>query len=477
MRGVLLLCIATAAFASFSISISSAVSNMVVSNRPEADDQSALVPLKVGPHGHYLVDRHNVPFLIQGDSPWSLIVALTNDEVEQYLQARKKQGFNAILVNLIEHHFPGADNKKGAPFNREGEGPFKVPGDFTTPNEAYFAHADWVLRRAGELGFFVFLAPCYLGYPGTEEGWYKEVKASSVESCRDYGRFLGKRYGGFKNIIWVAGGDHNPDDVRAQVLALVAGLREVNASQLWTAHCVRENSAADQYGDQPWLAINSTYAGKDVPEKCLRDFFREPARPSFLLEAYYENEAHGSEGPMSPDDTRRQAWLAALSGTCGQFFGNQPIWSFEKGWFSALSSLGARYQGYLRRCLLSRRWEDLVPETGPRLLPEGLGTGQNRKVAAMSPDKLAALIYLPAGGQFAVELPLFEGPQVQAWWFNPRDGSNRNAGRFATGNRQVFSPPDGNDWVLVLDSVARDAAPPGTQDIFSDSTMTKVTHQ
>ncbi|HZC34680.1 MAG TPA: DUF4038 domain-containing protein, partial [Chthoniobacterales bacterium] len=300
---------------------------------------------------------------------------------------------------------------------------------------------------------------------------------SSVESCREYGRYLGKRYGGLNNVIWVAGGDHNPDDVRAQMLALVNGIREVNASQLWTAHCVRENSAADQYGDQPWLTINSTYAGQDIADKCLRDFLREPVRPSFLSEAYYENEPHGNEGPMTPDDTRKQAWLAALSGTCGQFFGNRPIWLFEKGWLSALDSAGARYQSYLRKCLLSRHWEDLVPETSARLLPLGLGAGRNRRVAAMSLDKLTALIYLPVGAELSVELPLFQGPEVQTWWFNPRDGSNRSAGRFPTNSRHTFSPPDGKDWVLVLDSGARDVPPPGTQNIFSVSTTTKLTNQ
>jgi hypothetical protein len=477
MRVVWLLGIATVGFTCFPPNTRSAVATAIASNRSETGDPSVLLPLQIGRHGHHLVDRHNIPFLIQGDSPWSLIVGLTKDEVEQYLETRKKQGFNALLVNLIEHHFPGGDNKRGAPFNRDGQAPFKVPGDFTTPNEAYFAHADWVLQRAGELGFVVFLTPCYLGYPGTEEGWYKEVAASGVQACRDYGRYLGKRYGGLKNVIWVAGGDHNPDDVRAQTLALIGGIREANASQLWTAHCVRENSAADQYGDQPWLTVNSTYAGKDVAEKCLRDFLREPVRPSFLSEAYYENEPHGNEGPMTPDDTRKQAWLAALSGTCGQFFGNRPIWLFEKGWFSALNSTGTRYQIYLRRCLLSRHWEDLVPETGPRLLPEGSGRGPDRKVAAMSSDRLTALVYLPAGGQLAVELSLFEGPEVQAWWFNPRDGSNRSAGKFATSGRHIFSSPDGSDWVLILDSVGSGAPPPGTQNIFSVSTKTKLTDQ
>ncbi|MBV8901747.1 MAG: glycoside hydrolase family 140 protein [Verrucomicrobia bacterium] len=421
-------------------------------------------PLKVDPSNRYLVDQHDVPFLIHGDAPWSLIAALTRAEAERYLQARRSQGFNALLVNLVEHHFGGADNKNGAPFNREGQAPFLAPGDFTRPNEAYFAHADWVLQRAGKLGFVVFLFPSFTGCPGTEEGWYRELKANDVEACRKYGRYLGRRYAKLKNIVWVAGGDRNPEDVRAQILALVGGIRELDPDKLWTADCFRENSAVDQYGDQPWLALNAIYTYQDVPGKCLGGYFQQPARPSFLVESHYEDDF----GRRNGDDTRKQAWLAVLSGACGQFFGNLPVWQFGNGWSRALNSPGARYQAYLRRCLVSRHWENLVPESGRRLLPEGLGAGADRKAAAVTRDRLTGLIYLPAGGKVAVDLSALEGPRVRAWWFNPRDGTNREEEALATdGRRHTFSTPDGGDWVLVLDSVAHEVSPPGTRNIFA----------
>lgn len=63
--------------------------------------------------------------------------------VAEYLENRRQKGFNAILFNLIEHRF--ADDW---PKNKYGDGPFKTPGDFSTPNEAYFAHVDWVIQKA-----------------------------------------------------------------------------------------------------------------------------------------------------------------------------------------------------------------------------------------------------------------------------------------------------------------------------------------
>ena len=62
-------------------------------------------PLSVGPGERYLVDAAGRPFLIHGDTAWSLIAQLTREDVELYLDDRRARGFNTILVNLIESRF------------------------------------------------------------------------------------------------------------------------------------------------------------------------------------------------------------------------------------------------------------------------------------------------------------------------------------------------------------------------------------
>ena len=141
-----------------------------------------------------------VPFLLQGDAAWSLIANLTSEDAEIYLKNRHAKGFNAVLVNLIEHKFA-----KNAPRDIYGEAPFRGAADLSAPNEKYFQHADWVIRKAAENGLVVLLAPVYLGYPGLDEGFYDEVMANGPEKCLAYGRYLGQRYRGFDNIIWVMG--------------------------------------------------------------------------------------------------------------------------------------------------------------------------------------------------------------------------------------------------------------------------------
>ncbi len=105
-------------------------------------------PLKISANQRYLVDQNKTPYLLQGEAAWELIVDERGGRgVEQYLRNRNEKGFNSVLMNLIEHRF-----SKKPPLNAAGEGPFTTPGDFTTPNEKYFAHADWVIHKAGEYG-------------------------------------------------------------------------------------------------------------------------------------------------------------------------------------------------------------------------------------------------------------------------------------------------------------------------------------
>jgi Protein of unknown function (DUF4038) len=77
-------------------------------------------PLRVEAGKRYLVDAVGKPFLIHGDTAWSLIADLTREDVERYLADRRDRGFNTLLVNLIETRFA-----RNAPANAYGELPFQ----------------------------------------------------------------------------------------------------------------------------------------------------------------------------------------------------------------------------------------------------------------------------------------------------------------------------------------------------------------
>jgi hypothetical protein len=401
----------------------------------------AFFPLKISANRRYFVDQNGAPFLIHGDAAWSLISGLSNAEAESYLEDRRRKGFNALIVNLIEHKFRG-------PRDRHGEEPFLVRGDFGTPNEKYFEHADWVIRKAGEKGILVILAPCYLGAAGTNEGWYEEVLANGVEKSAVYARYVANRYKGFDNVIWLLAGDRNPNQVTSHVRAMAAAIHEADGRNLLTAELDRDVSTRDIFPNDAWVDFNSTYTGPLVYQEVLKDYGRAPVMPTILIESYYEGE-HGS----TPQRIRRQAYWALLSGAAGQVMGNRPVWLFDPGWQKELDSEGNQSMVHLRALFESRPWYEMTPD--PNLVSEGSGElgKDNRIAAALAFDGKSAIIYLPTSRTIIVNLSRLSGCQVKAVWFNPRTGQSALAGFFDTSHQIQFDPPGWRDWILLLDSI------------------------
>jgi hypothetical protein len=408
-------------------------------------------PLRVGPTARYVVDQSGAPFLIHGDTAWSILVSVNDDDARRYLDDRAARGFNAVIVNVIERLF-GPD----PPRTVEGIEPFTVPGDLSTPNDAYFAHVDRLVQMAAERGIVLFLAPAYLGYkdpayPGFQghpEGWYAELLDNGIERCRSYGEYLGRRYGTNPNIVWVMAGDRRPGAVIAHVRAIVAGLRRAGAQQLMTAHVEPEFSPIDEFEGDAWLELNQTYSYEIVHRRLRADYERTPTRPFVLFETTYEGEHNSSAVQI-----RRQAWWAILSGACGQFFGNYPVWLMSPGWEGSLDSPGAIAMSQLVSIVRPRRWWDLVPDFEHRLVVAGEGEfrGLDYCAAAMTADGLLAMAYLPTARTITVGLPVLAKPAVRATWIDPATGHAQDGGVHAVDRARDFAPPGPHDAVLLLE--------------------------
>jgi Protein of unknown function (DUF4038)/Putative collagen-binding domain of a collagenase len=409
-------------------------------------------PFRISENHRYLTNRDNTPFLLQGDAAWSLIANMTKEEAAQYLQNRHAKGFNAVLVNLIEHKFA-----KSAPKNLYGEAPFPKMSDWSVQNEKYFEHADWVIRKAAENGIVVLLAPVYLGYPGTDEGFIDEVTANGPEKLLQYGQFLGQRYKDFDNIIWVMGGDRDPGPARENVDMVAFGIRQYDKRHLFSAHCHSDSAPPEQYPG-PWLEINTTYAYQIVHLRLLEDYNRTPVMPFFLIESIYEGEHNSSEVQI-----RRQAYWTILNGGFGHVMGNRPIWLFDPGWNAAIDGPGSVGMMHWGKLFRSRPWFDLVPDQDHKVVTEGLGEfwGFDYLTAARAQDGSTMIAYMPSARSVTVDMTKLTGGEVNAWWFDPRTGKATAAGTFsATGTKQ-FTPLRQGDWVLVLDDASKHLPAPG----------------
>jgi hypothetical protein len=421
-----------------------------------------IAQLRVSANRRYLVDQNGTPFLLQGDAAWSLIVAMSDAEVEQYLSNRREKGFNTVLVELIEHRFA-----KKPPFNEAGDAPFATPGDFSTPNEKYFAHADWVIHKAAEYGMVVMLAPIYLGYIGTDEGWIEEIRKLEPEKCLAYGRYLGNRYKDFDNLIWVMGGDRNPETALEKVNLIALGIRESDKRHLFTAHCHPENSAVDRYDSGGWLDFNTTYTYQVVHQKLLGDYNRTYPWPFILIETSYEGEHNASEVQI-----RRQAYWSVLCGGFGHVFGNNPIWHFNGptlfptslSWQQSMDLPGSVGMMHWGRLFRSRPWFDLVPDQKHEVVTGGLGEfqGLDYLAAGRTPDGGTVIAYMPSKRTITVDVSKISGTEAHAWWFDPRTDKATAGGDFPTSGMREISPPAEGDWVLVLDDASLNRPPPGS---------------
>jgi hypothetical protein len=416
--------------------------------------------LKVHERGRYLVDEHDHPFLVVGDTAWSLLVQGSPEDIDCYLDDRRKKGFNSIIVNLIEHRFCS-----NPPRTRAGLAPFTTPGDLSTPNAAYFDFAHEVVRKANDRGIVVWLVPAYLGYGGGDEGWFREIKASGPEKLRAYGRFVAEQFADLPNIVWVMGGDFTPMPAdQWTAAALAEAIRRIDSVHLMTGHGSSSTSAVSAFGERPWLTINAVYTYEPTLfKRMLAECGRHPVRPCVLFESRYEDE-HDSR----PEQIRQQAWWAMLSGACGQFFGNNPIWHLDgpgitepkMTWQKALDSVGSQDMVRLRKLFVTLPWQRLVPEQGHAIVTDGYGDDVATALTAQTDDRRLSVTYIPSTGMesrtLTVDLTQFAGTVI-AQWYDPTNGRRIVVGEPLPADRHahVFRTPGNNgtganDWLLIL---------------------------
>lgn len=417
-------------------------------------------PLEVSANGRYLVDQSGAPFLMIGDAPQALMVNASLSDAKLLLANRAAHGFNTVWIMLLANEYCGGRADAGT---IDGLRPFTVPGDLSTPNEAYFAHCDEVIRSAAGHGLAVILNPIETG------GFLGMMRANGIDKCREYGRFLGRRYEAFDNIIWMSGSDfqtwtHDSDD--AVVKAVASGIKETDARHI---HTLQLNYYVSSSLDNPnWadlVTLNAAYTRYPVYAEVLEGYNRNPAVPVFLIEASYE-----LENGADHERLRRQAYWSFLAGSCGHVYGNGYVWPLKDGWKSHLDSIGVTQFGYCQALLRARPWQTLVPDQGHLLVTSGYGTfssggtphfsisENDYATAAATPDGKLAIVYMPTSRTITVDLSRMAA-SVTARWYNPTNGhyAQIQGSPFPNTGPRLFSPPgthaDGaGDWVLVLEA-------------------------
>lgn len=460
------------------VSISHAQNNKAVSVSTVSPGNNRLPLLKISDNKRFFTTADGKPFFWLGDTGWLLFVKLNREEVDQYLEDRRQKGFNVIQVMVI-HDIHHAVNVYGdsALINQDVAKPKVTPGNSFGDKTQYdfWDHVDYVIHKAAEKGIYMALVPI----------WGSNVKDGkiSVQQAQVFAKFLADRYKNQTNIIWVDGGDIKGSDKEAVWKMIGNTLRANDPNHLITFHPRGRSTSSAWFHKEPWLDFNMFQSGhKDYAQDTVEprigednwkfsknDYALKPTKPTLDGEPVYERIPHGLHDTLAKqwmaNDVRRYAYWSVLSGGCGFTYGHNAVMQFYKpgtgagaygckeAWQDALNDSGARQMVYIKNLVLSEPYAERVPDQS--LIAGQQGEKYNYLVAARG--KTYAFIYTYTGRTIPVVMGKISGKKVKASWFNPQNGKYNLIGLFTNQGVHQFDPPgdvaDGNDWVLVLESI------------------------
>ncbi|WP_347838374.1 glycoside hydrolase family 140 protein [uncultured Draconibacterium sp.] len=447
------------------------------SQKKEVKEETGLPQLKVSENQRYLMDEDGNPFFWLGDTGWLLFSKLNRDEAEQYLDNRVDKGFNVIQVMVVHHLQVSNVYGDSALVMGDVSKPAVTEGSTFEDSAAYdfWDHVDYVINMAEKKGLYMALVPV----------WGTNVKAGGVsrQQADVYSKWLAERYGQKSNIIWLNGGDTKGSDSTATWNIMGQNYHELAPDHLCTFHPFGRMQSSLWFHDAEWLDFNMFQSGhrrydQDDTEKAYGqdnykyvrdDLAMTPLRPTIDGEPSYEGIPQGLHDPAEPfwndADLRRYAYWSVFAGGFGFTYGNSavmqmhrpidetPAYGAHEYWTEAIDMPGAGQMIHLKNLMLSKPFFERVPDQS--LIAAGQGEKYDYQVATRGNNY--AMVYTYNGREMQIAMGKIAGDRVTASWFNPRNGEQTVIGEFGNNGTQSFDPPgeveEGNDWVLILDSV------------------------
>jgi hypothetical protein len=435
-------------------------------------------PLTASGNGRYLQTPVGRPFLVVADSAWNLM-SLSPANQSFYMDARKAQGFNTLLVAGVTGPYIGTSFTDSS-----GHAPFGNNSDFSTTNAAYFNNLVAMVALAQSKNMLLLFYPMETGYwlfnSANNAYLAGPMVANGVAKCRAFGSYIGNLLKGFPNLIWSYGNDANqaPMDAggNAYLLALKAGIESV--TQASSLNTVELGSAPGQvpvdlgYGwgnsestdDPSWKNVSkvnwgywyipTSYPahrywlnGSDIPNNPV------PTIPNLLGEGTYENDKAGTWPGVAgtPLVIRKASWSWILSGGLGgTVYGNNRVWTFPSGWSNNLQSPGAIHTGHISSFMGNLPWNNLVPDFSHTIVTSGYGaefsggfganpssgplTVNDHYVSVSYTTSGVVIAYAQANSTLNVNLSGLTGTAfVFAQWYDPTSNSFTAIGKYPSG--------------------------------------------
>lgn len=387
-------------------------------------------------NGRYFTDKDGSPKFWLGDTQWQLFRCHTLEEAETIIKDRKDKGFTVLQV-MLQGFIP--EVPKGAIL-----GEAFPENDPTSPNPAYFDHVDSVVEFAQQSGMILAIG---LDHP--------RLRLTNRNTARAYGRWIGERYKGYPNIIWVVT-YLIPEGENLEIMReLAVGLREVDKGHLITCHPDPAQPVATSglAHSETWLDFNciQTFSSVDlIPGSVIADYERIPPKPVVMAEGAYESgPEYGFD--VTPYFIRKQAYMSYFSGG-HHSYGHNDNWRVLPTWKASLDSPGSRQMKILTDIFTSRRWWELAPD---QTVIESCASGANTYCKALRTEKGDLLIvYSSNPATYSIRMnKLAASGRLTALWINPENGAEQVIGTFSAEGVREFSTPSGQeDSLLVIET-------------------------
>jgi len=429
--------------------------------------------LKISENHRHLEFENGKPFFYLGDTAWELFHRLNKADTEKYLENRREKGFTVIQAVVLAE-LDGLNTP-----NMEGEKPL-FDNDPAKPNEKYFAHVDWVIKKAEEKGIFIGLLPSW--GDKVDKQWGIGPVIFNKENAFAYGKWIGNRYKDYPNIIWINGGDRSGGGANFEVWnTLASGIKLVDKNHLMTYHPWGASSSSKWFHNQDWLDFNMMQTGHGersyaaYKKLMIPDYQLKLIKPTFDGEPRYEDHPHDWKpevlGWFDDADVRQAAYWNLFSGGFGHTYGCHAIWQMltpdrqpvgfaRHTWYDDLDLPGAGDMINVRRLMESRPMKERIPFQ--ELVTNDYMPETDYIVATKGENY--AFVYIPTGWGANIDLEKLSWKESIIWWFNPQTGEATKLKAITNTGIQEFKPVTGgrgNDWVLVIDNKETGFAAPG----------------
>lgn len=420
--------------------------------------------LKMSEGKRNVVHASGKPFLVVGDTPWSIPFRATAEQVKEYSADRKEKGFNTVLLMSVQPDMlaEGPEERNTIlGFDRAFED--LAQGHLNKLKPDYFQYLDYLIKILVDHEIVPVYQPVFHGF-----GWKGKTVLGPTADPAEYARYckyLVARYGSMPAFWLVSADNHGLDPgVKAggemiekwDTYHQPTGIHYNPADDYLASWANGDSSRCFHYNRshqaENWLDFQWAQTGHDgrhLYHKVERMYENKPVKAALNGEPTYEGMGGGVHGLGWWQG--EEAWNQLMhGGTMGIVYGSVCLWQWkisadEPGWDTwtdapmswreAMKQEGSKYAGLVAKAFDGYDFADM--EKRPDL------TGNKNMLLAK--EESFYISYLDKGGEITIKtLPT----GLPYRWLNPVSGETTPES--VTEGEMTFNSPDNKPWVLII---------------------------